>query len=317
MKVLVTGGAGFIGSHLVDNLLAKGEKVVCVDNFLLGSKKNLENVLDNKRFSLYIFDLLELEKLDHLFREEKFDMVYHLAANSDIKLGHREERRDLDFTFLTTFNVLNCMKKYDVKEILFASSSAVYGELNGSLSESSDPLFPISLYGAAKLASEAYISGFQENYGIKAWIIRFPNVVGWRLTHGVIYDFLNRLEKDKSKLLVLGDGKQQKPYLYIDDLILAIDCIYEKSKEKMNYFNVSGETETSVERIVDIVVHELGLKDIKITYTGQERGWIGDVPRFKYDTKKIQELNWKSSMTSDEAVRLSVQKELQNRKICL
>ena len=219
MKVLVTGGAGFIGSHLVDRLLAKGDKVVCVDNFLLGKKEHLKNALGSERFRMYAFDLMELEKLDEMFREEKFDMVYHLAANSDIKLGHSKIRRDLDNTFLTTFNVLACMKEHDVKEILFASSSAVYGELNEPLSESSGPLFPISLYGASKLASEAYISGFRENYGMKAWIIRFPNVIGWRLTHGVIYDFLNRLEVNKSELLVLGDGKQQKPYLYIDDLI--------------------------------------------------------------------------------------------------
>ena len=317
MKVLVTGGAGFIGSHLVDRLLAKGDKVVCVDNFLLGEKKHLENALGNERFRMHAFDLMELEKLDDLFRKEKFDMVYHLAANSDIKLGHREIRRDLDNTFLTTFNVLTCMKKNDVKEILFASSSAVYGELNESLSESSGPLFPISLYGSAKLASEAYISGFRENYDMKVWIIRFPNVVGWRLTHGVIYDFLNRLDVNKSELLVLGDGKQQKPYLYIDDLIHAVECIYEKSKDKMNCFNVAGNSVTSVERIVDIVIHKLGLQSIKIVYTGQERGWIGDVPRFKYDTKKVQELDWKPSMTSDEAVRLSVEKELQYRKICL
>ncbi len=313
MKILVTGGAGFIGSHLVDRLLAKGDKVVCVDNFLLGKKEHLGNALDNEQFRMHTFDLMELGKLDDLFREEKFDMVYHLAANSDIEQGYRQIRRDLDNTFLTTFNVLTCMKKHNVKEILFASSSAVYGELNEPLSESSGPLFPISLYGAAKLASEAYMSSFRENYGMKVWIMRFPNVVGWRLTHGVIYDFLNKLESDNSKLLVLGDGKQQKPYLYIDDLICAIECIYEESKDKMNCFNVAGNSVTSVERIVDIVVHQLGLRDIKIAYTGQERGWIGDVPRFVFDTKKVQELNWKPSMTSDEAVRLSVEKELQYR----
>ena len=206
------------------------------------------------------------------------------------------------------------MKEHDVKEILFASSSAVYGELNEPLSESSGPLFPISLYGASKLASEAYISGFRENYGMKAWIIRFPNVIGWRLTHGVIYDFLNRLEVNKSELLVLGDGKQQKPYLYIDDLIYAVECIYEKSKDKMNYFNVAGNSVTSVERIVDIVIHKLGLQGIKIVYTGQDRGWIGDVPRFKYDTKKVHKLDWKPSMTSDEAVGLSIEREIEYRR---
>lgn len=313
MNVLVTGGAGFIGSHLVDRLLAKGDSVVCVDNFLLGKKEFLENALKNKRFKLHAFDLIELEKFDDLFREEKFDIVYHLAANSDIQLGNKKIKTDLNNTFLTTFNVLSCMIRYEVREILFASTSAIYGNLNKLLSEDVGPLLPISNYGAAKLASEAYISAFCENYGLKAWIIRFPNVVGWRLTHGVIYDFLNRLEKDQSELMVLGDGKQQKPYLYIDDLIEAIERIYEESKDKINYFNVAANSTTTVKKIANIVIKQTRLQNVKITYTGKDRGWVGDVPRFKYDTKKVQHLNWKPSMTSDEAIELSVEQELQYR----
>jgi len=314
MKALVTGGAGFIGSHLVDRLLASGDDVVCVDNFLLGKKDHLKEALTNKRFQLYDFDLLEMDKLNALFKEEKFDIVYHLAANSDIQTGGSRIEVDLNNTFHTTFSILSCMKMHEVKEILFASSSAIYGELNKVLSEDVGPLFPISNYGAAKLASEAYISAFCENYDLKSWIIRFPNVVGWRLTHGVIYDFLNRLERDPSELLVLGDGKQQKPYIYIDDLISAIDCIYRKTDDKVNYFNVSANGLTTVDKIVAIVIEILNKDGTKINYTGTDRGWIGDVPRFKYDTSKVRNLNWIPSLTSDEAVRLSVKEELLYRE---
>jgi len=314
MKTLVTGGAGFIGSHLVDRLLARGEEVVCVDNFLLGKKEHLKEALKNKHFQLYDFDLLEMDKLNTLFTEKEFDVVYHLAANSDIQAGGNRIEIDLNNTFLTTIGILSCMRTYKVREIIFASSSAIYGELNKVLSESVGPLFPISNYGAAKLASEAYISSFCENYDLKSWIIRFPNVVGWRLTHGVIYDFLNRLESDRTELMVLGDGKQQKPYIYIDDLLNAIECIYRKANDKVNYFNVSTSGLTTVDKIVDIIVDKLGIDNIKINYSGKDRGWIGDVPRFKYDTSKVSQLNWKSLITSDEAVRLSVKKELQYRK---
>ena len=235
MKILITGGAGFIGSHLTDFLLKKSNNVVCVDNLSNGREDNLKEAKLNKGFKFYNFDLLDQSRLNELFENNNFDLVYHLAANSDIQAGSRDVEVDLKNTFMTTFNVLSCMKKYNVGKIIFASSSAIYGELEETLVEDSGPLLPISNYGAAKLSSEAYISAFCTNYNIKTWIIRFPNVIGWRLTHGVIYDFLNKLEKNSSELIVLGNGKQQKPYLYIDDLLIAIDCIYEKTKYKVNY----------------------------------------------------------------------------------
>jgi len=314
MKVMVAGGAGFIGSHIIDHLLARGDEVVCVDNFLLGKKEHLKDALKNKHFQLHNFDLLKLDKLEAVFNDGKFDIVYHLAANSDIQAGCNDIEIDLRNTFLTTFNILSCMRTHGVKEIIFASSSAIYGELDQILSENVGPLFPISNYGAAKLSSEAYISAFCENYNIKAWIIRFPNVVGWRLTHGVIYDFINRLEKNQSELLVLGDGKQQKPYLYIDDLIRAIDCIYKETNDKINYFNVAANSVTTVKEIADIVLQKLGFEDIKINYTGKDRGWIGDVPKFKYDISKISSLKWQPTLSSNEAVMLCVEKELRYRE---
>ena len=200
MKLLITGGAGFIGSHLIDSLLSNGEEVVCVDNLRLGNKNHLKYAIKNKRFQFYNFDLMNFNKLHKLFKKEKFDMVYHLAANSDIQAGFNEVKIDLNNTFYSTFNILSCMKKNKVKKIMFASSSAIYGDLDKKLSEIVGPLLPISNYGAAKLSSEAYISTFCDNYDMKAWILRFPNVVGWRLTHGVINDFLYKLSSSPSEL---------------------------------------------------------------------------------------------------------------------
>ena len=314
MKILVTGGAGFIGSHLIDRLIDKGEDVVCVDNLLLGKKEHLNGVMQNKHFQLHEFDLLDLDKLDLLFATEKFDVVYHLAANSDIQLGHSKTMTDLNNTFLTTFNILSCMKTHKVQKIVFASSSAIYGETNEAVSEDTGPLLPISNYGAAKLASEAYISSFCENYGMKSWMIRFPNVIGWRLTHGVIYDFLNKLEKNPSELLVLGDGMQQKPYLYVDDLLDAIECIFNSSDNKVNIYNVAAASVTTVKEIADMVLRGMELKDTKISFTGETRGWIGDVPKFSYDIAKVISLNWSPAMTSNQAVMLSIKTELEYRK---
>ncbi len=315
MKVLVTGGAGFIGSHLVDRLLEKGETVVCVDNFLLGRKKHLKNALKNEKFELHNFDLLDIHKLDTLFKEEKFDFVYHLAANSDIQQGYKHINVDYENTFLSTYNILCCMKKYNVKNIAFASSSAIYGNQTDILKEDSGPLMPISNYGAAKLASEAYISSFCECYDMMAWIIRFPNVVGWRLTHGVVYDFLNKLVKNPYELLILGDGKQTKPYLYITDLLVAFEKIINQDNNRVQVYNVSSNNSSNVDFIAKTVINQLNYNNVKITYTGGESGWVGDVPRFSYNTRKIQELGWSEKYTSNEAVKEAVKKEIRYRGI--
>jgi UDP-glucose 4-epimerase len=314
-KILVTGGAGFIGSHMIDFLLKNKKNIVfCVDDLSNGSKSNIRHHFDNPHFTFFNFDVNNTEKFQKIFQKNKIERVYHFAANSDINLGSERIETDLKKTFLTTFNLLSSMKDNGTKEIIFASSSAIYGEIDGLLSEDKGPLFPISLYGAAKLASEGYISAFCENFGMKAWIVRFPNVVGWRLTHGVIYDFLGKIEKDRSELKILGDGTQAKPYLFIDDLIKAINCIQERTDEKVNCFNVAANSTTTVDRIVEIVINKTDCKGINISYSGGDRGWIGDVPKFNYETSKINDLGWEPTMSSDEAVNLSVEKEIQYRK---
>ena len=313
MNVLVTGGAGFIGSHLIDRLLDKGNIVTCIDNFSLGKNEFLIEASKNKAFTLYNIDLINLDGIKRIFKLNKFDIIYHLAANSDIQLGFSDTNIDFNNTFMSTINILECMKSNNIKKIVFASSSAIYGNYSGKISENSGPLLPISNYGAAKLSSESFISSFCECYNINAWIIRFPNVVGWRLTHGVIFDFINKLLNNPSKLVILGDGAQTKPYLYISDLLDAFDVIINKNASKVQLFNVSSDSSSNVNFIADTVINELNLKNVKITYTGGNVGWIGDVAKFSYDISKIKKLGWFSAYKSDEAIQLSVKKEISFR----
>jgi len=312
-KILVTGGAGFIGSHLVDLLLEKGHFVVAVDNLSLGRGENISHNLDNSNFVFFRANLLNKGEIKEIFEKYRFDVIFHLAANSDIAKSHENPEIDLENTFLTTYSVLEMMRSYNVKEIVFASTSAIYGETKKKIDENFGPLFPVSHYGAAKLASEAFISSFAENYGFKAWIIRFPNVVGERATHGVIFDFINKLKKDSERLEILGDGNQNKPYLYVKDLVEALVYIWEKTDEKINYFNVGVDSRTTVTTIAKIVCEEMGLSP-QFVYTGGDRGWIGDVPEFNYSLEKVHSLGWNAKRSSDEAVRLAVKAILGKKK---
>ena len=173
---------------------------------------------------------------------------------------------------------------------------------------------PISLYGAAKLCSESYISAYCHNFGIRAWICRFPNVVGDRSTHGVIFDFVRKLNRDPKRLEILGDGRQHKPYIYVKDLVSGILFCWQNSHETLNVYNLGVDSETTVTEIAEIVVDEMGLKDVELAYTGGDRGWKGDVPFFAYDLTKVHTLGWSASRTSNEAVRHSVRMFLANRK---
>lgn len=306
MKLLVTGGAGFIGSHLCDELVARGSDVVVLDNLSLGKLSNISHILASPKFKFYKGDILDENILDELFKEHLFDCVFHMAANSDIAKSHSAPSIDFNNTFLTTFRILDMMRKYGTTQIVFASTSAIYGEAAGKIREDHGPLQPISHYGASKLASEAFIYSYGENYGIQSWITRFPNVVGPRATHGAVYDFVHKLRATPNQLTVLGDGTQEKPYLNVNDLVNAILLVWEKSDQKYNVFNVGCETTTKVSDIARIVA-EQSHEHVDIHYTGGSRGWVGDVPRFAYDTSAIEALGWKASMTSDEAVRIAAE----------
>lgn len=305
MKVAVTGAAGFIGSRLVARLLEAGEDVSGCDDLSLGTRGHLAASLAHPRFRFLELDCRSADFARELaaFAPER---VYHLAANSDIGKGTREPATDLERTFLTTAATLEASRLAGAKEIVLASTSAVYGEVPGDIAESHGPLAPISLYGAAKLASEAYVSAYASLYGMRAWVFRFPNVVGPGLTHGAIFDFVRRLSRDRTRLEVLGDGTQTKPYLDVDDLLDAIALAVREPASPVATYNVAGEGATSVREIAEIVREELGLPDARIEYGTGDRGWPGDVPRFSYDTRRIRALGWAPRRSSTDAVRASV-----------
>ena len=309
MKILVTGGAGFIGSHLCDALIQANHEVVVVDNLILGKLENINHLIELPDFHFYKEDILNFEGLKQIFNEHAFDMVFHMAANSDIQKGSADPEIDFNLTFKTTFNVLQCLKEFNVKKLFFASTSAIYGETSDLLTEDYGPLRPVSNYGAGKLASEAFISAFSAAYDIQTWITRFPNVVGERFTHGVIYDFIHKLKSNPNELEVLGNGEQNKPYLYVKDLIEGILFVCNNSHERFNVYNLGSNTRTKVKEIAKMVIEEMGL-NARINYTGGDRGWVGDVPEFKYDVSKINQLGWKAKYTSNESVRLAIQKAL-------
>lgn len=309
MNILITGGAGFIGSHLCDALLSRGHKLTVVDNLVLGRKENIEHLMGLEDFTFIEEDLLNYDKMVEICKEGNFEMVYHLAANSDIQKGGKDPMVDHDLTFQTTFNVLQLLKEFEIKKFFFASTSAIFGETYDVLHENYGPLRPVSNYGAGKLASEAFISAFSSTYNIKTWITRFPNVVGERFTHGVIYDFIHKLEKNPQELEVLGNGEQCKPYVYVKDLVAGILYVIDHADEQYNVYMLGSDSRTKVKEIAAMVIEEMGL-NAQILYTGGDRGWVGDVPEFRYDLTKVNNLGWKAAYNSNGAVRLAIQKAL-------
>jgi len=313
MKVLVAGGAGFIGSHLTDKLLSEGHEIVCADKLIFGDA-DIKHLRENKelvyseKFKTYEMELANQDNVDRLFAENKIDAVYHLAANSDIQKGGKEPSIDFNDTFLTTKTLLEGMRKAEVKNLFFASTSAVYGEiLDVELNETTGGIKPVSYYGGAKLASEALISSYVSMCDMNVVIFRFPNVIGPRLTHGVIFDFIKKLQANPYELEILGNGTQCKPYIYVLDLVEAIASLTKKWKIGEEVFNISVKSKgTTVTHIAEIVVDVLGLKNVSFKYTGGDRGWKGDVPRFKYDISKVLSTGWQPQHTSDEAVRQAV-----------
>lgn len=310
MRVLITGGAGFIGSRLARRLIEAGEEVHVVDDLSLGTWRNLEEVSRSPRLKVSTLDCTTPE-FAGLLEAERPQRVFHLAANSDISRGTREVSTDLQRTFQTTFAVLDAMRRARLKELVFASTSAIYGDTPVELREDHGPLRPISLYGAAKLASEAYLSAFCHLYDLRAWVFRFPNVVGPNLTHGAVMDFVRRLHRDRTRLAVLGDGTQTKPYLHVDDLLDAIGLALKTAPDPLTVYNVAGEGATSVREIAEAVRRGLGLPDAEIAYGTEPRGWPGDVPRFVYDTSRIRALGWRPKLTSTQAVEAAVADEVE------
>lgn len=303
----ITGVAGFIGSQLADQLLAKGHRVSGADKPSLGRQSNLSSASGSERFFFSQTDLSRTDKATEVVRLaiDRYGpatVVWHLAANSDIAAGVADPNVDYSRTLGTTQAILEASRLSGVRRIAFASTSAVYGERHDLLTEDSGPLLPISNYGAAKLASEALLSAAAETFLERIWIFRFPNIVGPRATHGAIHDFIKRLVAHPATLRVYGDGRQTKPYLHVSELLEAMQFVVETTHEKRNVYNIGPQEDgTSVSFLAENTIARV-LPGTPITYTGGDRGWVGDVPRFRYDTRKMSRLGWSPRLTSAQAV---------------
>jgi len=301
IRYFVTGGAGFIGSHLVDRLVERGG-VTVYDNLSSGRREFLSRHLGRDDFNLIEADLLDFDALKGAIGGH--DVVFHLAANPDVRAGITATDLDLKVGTTATYNVLEAMRLNKIRRLVFTSSSTVYGDAGRTpVGENYGPLRPISLYGAGKLGSEGLISAFCHLFGMQGWIFRLSNIIGSRLTHGVISDFINRLKQNPGRLEILGDGRQQKPYLHIDDCLDGMLLAMEKSGEPLNVFNLGPASSTSVVAIANMIVAAMGLKDVAFSYAGGDRGWVGDVPQVRFDTAAMKRLGWKPKYSSDEAVR--------------
>ncbi|MEC7708573.1 MAG: NAD-dependent epimerase/dehydratase family protein [Candidatus Thermoplasmatota archaeon] len=299
---LVTGGAGFIGSHLVDSLVGIGEKVRIIDNFSSGKAEFLSHHQGSDSVEIIRADLLDRAAVESSM--EGVSTVHHMAANPDIRLGTEVTDTDLNQGTVATYNVLEAMRISGVKRISFASSSVVYGEANlMPTPEDYGPLLPISLYGASELASEALITAWVGTFGAQGYIHRFANIVGPRGTHGVIFDFIHKLKRDPARLEVLGDGRQEKSYLSARDCVRSMMHLIENSHEEINLHNLGTGDTCSVSRIAEIVVEESGLQGVSIEFTGGERGWAGDVPKSYLDVSKLLSTGFVPEGGSEDAIR--------------
>lgn len=305
MRLIVTGCSGFIGSTLVDRLLADGHRVTGIDNFSTGQRRFLEGALADPNFRLVEIDLLDLEKLKLAF--VCGEAVFHLAANADVRFGTEHPRRDLEQNTIATFNVLEAMRTNGIKKIAFSSTGSVYGNASFVPTPEDGP-FPIqtSLYGASKAAGEALIAAYCEGFGFQSWIFRFVSILGERYTHGHVFDFYQKLKTDAATLAVLGNGKQRKSYLYVQDCIDAILLAMEKASDKINIFNLGVDDYCEVNDSIGWICAELGVIP-ELEYSGGDRGWIGDNPFIFLDTKRIQALGWSPRLSIRQGVIKTVQ----------
>ena len=298
---MVTGGAGFIGSHLVDRLVDRGDEVVILDNLSSGVREFISHHLNSGAAVLHEIDITDLESVkEHM---DGIDIVYHLAANPDIRLGTKITDTDLKQGTIATYNVLEAMRIAGVKKIAFASSSVVYGE-NAPMPTPEDhgPCIPISLYGASKQAGEGLIGSWVGTFGLQAWIFRFANIIGERGTHGVIFDFIHKLKADPSRLEVLGNGLQEKSYMEVGDCVDAILHVISATDNSLNLCNLGSSDTCSVRRIAEIVIQETGCNDAIIEYTGGDRGWAGDIPKAMLSIEQMKSYGFHVNYDSEDAV---------------
>jgi UDP-glucose 4-epimerase len=306
MRHLITGVAGFIGSHLADALLADGDEVAGVDDFSLGRPEHLAAARTSGRFRFVQAEISDAARATQAFQALACDrppeVIWHLAASSDISAGIADPTVDFTRTEQTTFATIEAAKAIGAPAIAFASTSAVYGDTGRPFAEDTGPLLPISSYGAAKLASEAWLSAAAESALARVWLFRLPNVIGPRLTHGALHDFAGRLAGRPAALRVLGDGTQTKPYLHVAELIPAMRFIVANARERRNICNIGPEgAGTPVSFIAEAMTQRLA-PGTPIVYAGGDRGWVGDVPRVTLSVERLARLGWRARLSSDAAV---------------
>ncbi|MCR5116358.1 MAG: SDR family NAD(P)-dependent oxidoreductase [Lachnospiraceae bacterium] len=304
MQYFITGGAGFIGSNMADRLLKDGHKVTVYDKFVTGHREFLEEALKSSDFTLIEGDCADEDKMAEAMKGS--DMVFHFAANADVRRGLEHPMKDLEQNTNNTFHVLEAMRKAGVGRIGFSSTGSVYGEAEVIPTPENAP-FPVqtSLYGASKLAGEGLIAAYCEGYGFTGYIFRFVSILGERYPHGHVYDFCKALGRDPENLHILGDGHQKKSYLYVGDCINAILTVVDKCSDKVNIYNLGTDEYCEVNDSASWIASELGVSP-KFTYSGGNKGWIGDNPFIYLDTKKIRSLGWIPELTIEQAVRRTV-----------
>ncbi|NHW44438.1 MAG: SDR family NAD(P)-dependent oxidoreductase [Candidatus Verstraetearchaeota archaeon] len=306
--VLVTGGAGFIGSHLVDRLVSEGWRVRVLDNFSTGRMENVEHHVNSQVVEVVRGDLKDLEVVKSAV--DGVDAVFHFAANPEVRVSTTNPGIHFNENVVATFNLLEAMRREGVRELVFASSSSVYGEPDEIPVGEEAPVRPVSVYGASKAACESLIHAYSKLYGIRAVILRYANVVGPRLKHGVVYDFVVKLKRSPSELEVLGDGKQVRSYVHVEDAVEATMMAWRESDNHFEVYNVASEDWITVDEVADEVMKAMGLSDVRKVYRPLLHGvgWLGDVKRVALRIDKLKALGFKPSMSSREAVRATAKK---------
>jgi UDP-glucose 4-epimerase len=304
LRVLITGAAGFIGSHAVDRFLSAGHTVVGFDNLSTGQRRFLQSALSHPQFTFVESDLFDRQSLAQAM--DSVELVVHLAANADVRFGTQHPRKDLDQNTIATWNVLETMRECDCKRIVFSSTGSIYGEPEIFPTPETCP-FPVqtSLYGASKLAAEGLIQAYCEGFGMQAYIFRFVSILGERYSHGHVFDFYHQLREHPQRLDVLGNGYQRKSYLYVQDCIDGILTALDRATGKINIFNLGTDEFCEVNDSIGWICEELGLHP-EIRYAGGERGWIGDSPFILLDCSRIRALEWKPRLTIQQAVLATV-----------
>lgn len=303
MKAIVTGGAGFIGSHLVDRLINDEYSVSVIDNMSCGTMENLKQHAGNPKLKVHNVDIRDPEELNRIFAGH--NVVFHMAAQANIRKSAVDHKSDLDNNLVGTINILEAMLKNNINDLVFASTSAIYGE--ATIRPTPEDYMPIqtSLYGASKLACEAYVEAFGAFSPINFWAFRFSNIIGERCRRGVIWDFVQKLLKNPKELEILGDGKQSKEYLDVIDCVNGIMAGYQKSHDRVNLFNLAIEENNTVDEVADIVEREMGLTSVRRRYTGGSQGWIGDNPVVHLSIDKIKSLGWGPRISSKDAIAMT------------